>query len=361
MSAGYTTSVGAFSFRDPGGVLVRSGDSLYRIVNRDAVSDLEHFLHSRLAAGLIEASSLAGTRLLAESEKADLLAEDGFRSLYETIQGALVLEHERIPFPSFPYEWPAEMLHAAAVLTLDLARRGLAEGIGLKDATPLNVLFRGPRAVFVDVLSFERRDQRDSTWLPYAQFVRTFLLPLLAWKYFGLSPEQTLGSRRDGLEPEEVYRWLSPWQRLRPPFLSLVSLPSWLSKQKRAEDGAIYQRKLSNNPEKAGFVLETVLGGLRRSLGRLRPPARSQSAWSEYATHNSYSAAQAAVKETFVAGALAGQRPKWCWISAATPANSACWRRAAAPPWCPWITIRWWWARSGLPRRWKNSIFCRSW
>ena len=47
------------------------------------------------------------------------------------------------------------MLHAAGALTLELAQGALEEGFGLKDATPYNVLFRGSRPVFVDVLSFE--------------------------------------------------------------------------------------------------------------------------------------------------------------------------------------------------------------
>ena len=58
--------------------------------------------------------------------------------------------------------------------------------------TPYNVLFRGPEPVFVDVLSFECREGGDPTWLPYAQFVRTFLLPrsdfeiLDTWRSVGL-------------------------------------------------------------------------------------------------------------------------------------------------------------------------------
>jgi len=78
--------------------------------------------------------------------------------------GSLVLEHQRADFPSFPYEWPAEMLHAAGTLTVELARAYLDEGIGLKDATPYNVLFDGPCPLVVDVLSFEERDPLELTW-----------------------------------------------------------------------------------------------------------------------------------------------------------------------------------------------------
>src|SRR5947207_2576713 len=161
--------------------------------------------------------------------------------------GQMILEHERVDFPSYPYEWNPEMLHAAGMLTLDLAQALHADGLGLKDGTPYNVLFRGPEPVFIDVLSFERREPGDATWLPYAQFVRTFLLPLLANRAYGLGLDQVLTTRRDGLEPEEVYRWTSPLQRLRPPYFSLVTMPVWLG-GKRKNDTAIYRKNLLDNP-----------------------------------------------------------------------------------------------------------------
>jgi hypothetical protein len=63
------------------------------------------------------------------------------------------------------------------LLTLGLAQSLVVDGLGLKDGTPYNVLFRGPSRF--SLTCFERRQPGDATWLPYAQFVRTFLLPLL--------------------------------------------------------------------------------------------------------------------------------------------------------------------------------------
>jgi SAM-dependent methyltransferase len=303
-------SLGPISFRDPGGVLVQNGEHLHRIVFPEAIHDFQHFFSSKLAQELVRTRSLAHTVVLNPDEAAALLRSNaGLRRVYETRQGALLLQHQRIPFPSFPYEWPAEMLHAAAALTLDLARRGLAENIGLKDATPLNVLFDGPRPVFVDVLSFERRDPSDSMWLPYAQFLRTFALPLLVWKYLRLAPG-LLTARRDGLEPEEVYCWIGPLKRLRPPFLQMVSLPTWLGKKKQAADTHLYRRKLSDNPEKAQFILNMLIQRLRRSLAKLRPAEGQLSTWSEYATRNSYSDTQAGIKLRFVSDVLAEYSPR---------------------------------------------------
>jgi hypothetical protein len=201
------------------------------------------------------------------------------------------------------------MLHAAGRLTIDLARSLLDDGLGLKDGTPYNVLFRGPEPVFIDVLSCERRDPDDPTWLPYAQFVRTFLLPLLANKYLGLSIEQILIARRDGLEPDEVYRWLRPLQRIRPPFLSLVTMPALLGRKHDAGDTSIYRKQRTGNPEKARFILDSLLKGVARTLDRLTPNPGRSSTWSGYMAEKNYTAEHFSAKEAFVRDALAGSKP----------------------------------------------------
>ena len=257
------------------------------------------------------AERLVRTEVLDDASTRNLLAQPEFRMFFDRAQGTLVLEHERIWFPSYPYEWPAEMLHAAGCLTVELARALLAEGLGLKDGTPYNVLFRGPNAVFIDVLSCEPRRDGDSTWLPYAQFVRTFLLPLVAGKYLGLSPGAVLSSRRDGLEPGEVYRWLKAHQRLRPLILSLVSIPAWLARKHDPDDTALYKKRHAGSPEKARFVLGSLYSSLERALARLAPAPDRRSAWSGYLdSNNNYSAEHFAAKESFVTKALAEIAPR---------------------------------------------------
>ena len=48
---------------------------------------------------------------------------------------AAVLEHRRIPFVSYPYEWTFGMLKDAALLHLDLMQAALGEGMILKDSS----------------------------------------------------------------------------------------------------------------------------------------------------------------------------------------------------------------------------------
>jgi SAM-dependent methyltransferase len=285
------------SFRDPAGTLYRFPDRILRAVQPGYVKDLEDFLATAAAREAIQSGRLVRSVPVPSSE-------------YPELGAGHLWEHERIPFPSFPYEWPPEMLHAAASLTLDLAEAALEEGFGLKDATPYNVLFRGARPVFVDVLSFERRDPLDSTWMAYAQFVRTFLVPLMANRYFGLPLGQILTGQRDGIEPETMYRWAGFWRKLAPPFLGLVTIPKWMGGSKSGP-APVYRRKPAASPEQARFVLTGLLRHCRRQLNSLSPAAAKESDWSGYLDHKSlYSPAQLAQKEVFVQEALDLVRPQ---------------------------------------------------
>jgi SAM-dependent methyltransferase len=283
---------------------------ILRLVHREGEDELAAFLASPAAQQLMASGRIVATRALDQRERTALRADPRIGAAADA--AAEILEHERIPFPSYPYEWPPEMLLEAGRLTLDLADRLLVEGLGLKDATPYNVLFSGPRARFVDVLSVERRNPLDPTWLPYAQFIRTFVLPLLVNRRFHIPLRQLFESSRDGLEPEAVYRLCGPLQRLRPPFLTLVSLPTWLGARRRgAEDAAaIYRPRPARTPEQARYVLGFLLKRLRRLLDAAAPPAGRASPWSDYATTSDARGQGLAAKEALVTQLMRDVRPR---------------------------------------------------
>jgi 2-polyprenyl-3-methyl-5-hydroxy-6-metoxy-1,4-benzoquinol methylase len=300
----------ASCFRDPAGFCCVVGNRILRVVAAESAPVLEAFLNSDCARKFTADSRLIATRKLGETELARWRKEGILGKLTARTAAGHVFEHERVWFPSYPYEWTPEMLFEAGRLTLDLAEASLAEGFGLKDGTPYNILFRGSQPVFVDVLSFERRVAGDSVWLPYAQFVRTFLLPLLVNRQWGIRLADLFTTHRNGLEPQEVYRMCGPLQRLSPSLLALVSVPTWLSRHAERRGDSIYQSRPLSDPEKARFVLESLLKRLRRKLESLHPQAGENSTWSNYMATHSYADAPFAAKEDFVDGILREFRPK---------------------------------------------------
>ena len=296
--------VRALSFRDPAGRLFQVGDRLVRFVHESAAPAFSAFLKSASARELQQRNVLVGSH---PTDDAETLAT--LRAITDDLGPGVFVEHERVPFVSYPHEWPAVMLYEAARLTLDIAARVLDDGFGLKDATPYNVVYRGPRPVFVDVLSFEPRDPRDPTWLPYAQFVRTFVLPLLASRAARLAPHRVFAMSDQGLAPQDVYRLCGVVRRLTPPFLTLATIPTWLDRRQTARSTTVYQPKRTGDAGEAAFVLLRLFRSLSRTLERVKPRADERSHWSDYAPEGSYSPAGIAAKRAFVAAALADSAP----------------------------------------------------
>jgi SAM-dependent methyltransferase len=276
------------TFRDPAGSLQLEDNQAVRTIRASARESVLEFL---------------ATDLRAEMEaRGDMVAT--------TVQDApegLRLVHPLIAVPTYPWEWTPQQWLAAAELTLALGDEALVAGWILKDATPLNILFVGPRPVLVDVLSFEKREPGVAVWLAYGQYVRTFLLPLLAQGMLSWPLELSL-LRRDGYEPAEVYAALGWGQRLSRAALWPVTLPAWFEKKTGAEGGAA-QRARRIDPGAAEHVLRKMLKGLRERTRRAVKRSEA-SEWSEYTaklTH--YSAAQAATKKEWVGAVLEELKP----------------------------------------------------
>ncbi len=303
------------SFRDPAGSVYCSEDRVLRSVTTEYVNEFSRFLSSGSAQRMIAAGLVVGTRELPASVAAD--TGRSLATLGEAVsRGSRLYEHERVWFPSYPHEWAPEMLHEAGRLTLELAGKSLQDGFGLKDATPFNVLFRGPEAVFVDLLSFERRSPSDCTWLPYAQFLRMFILPLLAYKEFGTKPHELLALRPHGIEPEELYARCSRLQRLRPGFLGTVSIPTWLGRNTTPRYGTSQLEANSGTPgttapgalktgsvpdEKATYILQSQFRRLSRLLNKVKPESNEvKSVWSDYTAMMSYSSSESERKKDLV-------------------------------------------------------------
>jgi len=278
------------TFRDPAGSVEIRPDGAYRSVHAPFDAEILAFLALPIATELVEQGRLVASEVVSPASA-------------ET----LVLRHPRISFQSFPWEWTPGLWLAAAELTLNLCSDLVQQGWLLKDATPLNVLFRGTQPVFVDVLSIERMDPHRPIWLAYGQFVRTFLLPMLAYSRLGW-PLQASLTRRDGYEPEDVYAALSWPARLRQPAFSAVTLPSLLANNKKMQAGSLASRSVQD-PDLARQILLKTLKGLLSQMCKVTP-AHHSSTWSDYAeTATHYSDEDHARKRSFVTDALTAARP----------------------------------------------------
>jgi SAM-dependent methyltransferase len=283
------------TFRDPAGQLRLTADCALRQIRPSAEEETRAFLASPMRAALERSGDLIPSRIA---------SPDTYSSI---APGELWLEHPRIDPISYPWEWTTAQWRAAAEVTLRVASQAIAAGWTLKDATPLNILFAGPRPILVDVLSFERRDPGSTVWLAYGQFVRTFLLPLVAAKYLSWPLHATLFAR-DGYEPGEIYKALPFWRRFTPDLIDVVTLATRFEHRGATQSGS-KKRSSAADPELATHILEKRIARLGKQI-RHAAGEQGRSQWSRYeqsASH--YRPADVAAKQQFVKRALGISRP----------------------------------------------------
>lgn len=281
--------------------MFRSDERIFRCVLPHAAAGVRSFLSSPSAVAWMSEGVISQSTLL-DAAFTELPQE--WRN--KVPAGAAVLEHPPVRFPSYPYEWAPEMLHSAASCTLTLAQNALASSFVLKDATPYNIMFEGPRPVFLDILSFKPREPLDPLWRAHAQFVQTFVYPLLAARYFGLDLTEILPSHRDGLELKKMLRLCPSWRLVFPPFLGALGIPALLSRDSETSDPARYRPRSARDAQEARFLLDRLLHRSRRLLQSVKP--RPQSEAFSYESGHTYSSAALGRKEAFVMEAVETSR-----------------------------------------------------
>ncbi len=219
------------------------------------------------------------------------------------------LRHERIPFVSYPYEWPFGMLRDAALLHLELCLVALDEGMLLKDASSFNVQWIGCRPVFIDVPSFETLRPGEA-WAGYRQFCQLFLYPLMLQSYKNLDFHPWLRGSLEGIDSLQCRRVMSARDLLRPGVFAHVYLQSKLQGRYAGS-----RRSVRGELKRAGFDRELIRANLTR-LSKLVAGLewkQSRSTWSNYAAENTYSESDHRAKADFVARAVGRRRRRLVW------------------------------------------------
>lgn len=218
-----------------------------------------------------------------------------------------VIEPDRIPFISYPYEWCFGELRDAALLTLDVQLRALERGFVLRDASAYNVQFVDGRPVFIDTLSFER--YADGTpWSAYRQFCQHFLLPLMLMATRDVRCNALLREHLDGI-PLDLGSALLPRRTwLAPSALMHVHLHA--RAQRRHADTDVTATLDGRRMPKRSLI--ALVENLRAAVAALEWRADG-TPWADYAGNTSYSASATSSKESLVRRFVRDSAPSIVW------------------------------------------------
>lgn len=267
--------------------------SIFRAVAPVAANAYEAARDSHVFDDLIAAKRLVD---LAEVDPERLGSENGTASY--------LLEHTRLPYISYPYEWSFSLLRDAALFHLDLHLDLLEKGFTLSDASAYNVQFNGPEPIFIDHLSI-RPYQDGEFWIGHRQFCEQFLNPLVLRSIFGVPHNAWYRGNLEGIPVADLAKLLKLRHKLSWNVLSHIVLQNRFQQkaQDREDVGEIKHRRLPL----AGY--KALLQQLRSWIARLVPDKIGRTAWGDYATTNTYSTDEARQKQQFVGDFVKASTP----------------------------------------------------
>lgn len=288
------TSEEGGSFRDPRGRVYNHDGRIFRTITSNAQSDYRKLVESGLYSRLVDKRWLtAAVELRTSDEQTE----------------ALVVEHERLPFVTYPYEWTFSQLKAAALHQLDVHLEALNHGLTLSDASAYNVQFIDANPIFIDLLSFIQYKE-GMLWAGHRQFCDHYLHPLLFTATFGIPFNNWLRSNLEGLSGQELVSLLPFRHKLFPRTFINITLPCWLQRSSSHNDAAI-QRASKSRLSKV--TLEFMLRSLRDWILSMNPKA-GKTTWVDYyeASHN-YSDSESGAKHRIVSEFIARWVPTTVW------------------------------------------------
>lgn len=303
-----TLAIEKGSFRDPSGYVFAHDNQIFRAITQRGSSNYLKLKESGLIDKLIKEGRLVATEEVNKSS---------VPNLPENI--AYVVQHQKLPFISYPYEWGFENLKAAALFHLDFHLRVLESGFTLSDATAYNVQFVGAKPVFIDLLSIVPY-QEGEYWMAHRQFCEQFIAPLVLRAYLGITHNAWYRGNQEGISVNELRKIL--------PLKAYFSLNMWIHiilqadlQQRRINEGVIdkasHQTKASGELTRRPMPLagyKQMLTSLRKWIATLTPKDRDEkSIWGDYASTNTYNAESRDIKKEFVSRFVERVKPELLW------------------------------------------------
>ena len=280
------------SFRDPSGFLFSRNGILYRQINRAYSEDYALLMDSGLYEKLVKANLLIPH---VEVDQAPAEKEAAFK----------VVQPERVPFISYPYEWSFTQLKDATLATLSIHKRALKLGMSLKDASAYNIQFVRGKAMLIDTLSFEVYKQGEP-WVAYKQFCQHFLAPLALMSYRDIRLSQLLRVYIDGV-PLDLASALLPF-KTKFNFGLLTHIHIHAGSQKRYSDKTVEPRKGMMNQQAMIGLIESLENTIKKLSWT---PAGTE--WGAYYEATNYSDAAFAHKKQLVREWTAEKKPTLVW------------------------------------------------
>ena len=279
------------SFKDDAGKVFYFKNRILRTVNNNYSDIYEYVKQKDIFNSLIEKQFLINSWEVNKNIYKELDLD--YDHLYK------VLEHEKLEYWSYPYEWTFSQLKKAAIFHLDFQLILLENDISLKDASAYNIQFKNNKPIFIDLLSLQKFDE-STPWQGHKQFCEEFLNPLVFSSKFNIPFNEIYKGNLNGISNESLVKLLGYKIFLSHTLLINVYLTEFLSKST--------SRSIKNKKRSYKQSQIYLINNLRNYIIKLKYK-KNKTMWSNYSSNNSYTKVSELEKENILKKYLSKKNP----------------------------------------------------
>jgi ribosomal protein L11 methylase PrmA len=258
------------SFRDPAGKIYYEKNRVFRKLTPLGIKRFSDLRDGDIILKSIEKGFLINTK---EIENDEINKDE------------IILEHEKIPYISYPYEWSFSQLKDAAIFHLDFHLFLLKNNATLIDASAYNIQFIRSKLKFIDLLSIKKYNEGEH-WVAHKQFCQNFLNPLILKSKKGIKFNNWFKGNLEGIETGELNNLLSIFDKFSYNIFAHVHLLNKFEEKYKSKK--TLKPIIKNKKKIPKKNLVAILSQLRKFILGIQD-YKSISTWDDYSTNNSYS------------------------------------------------------------------------
>ncbi len=261
------------SFRDPSGQVYNFENRIIRVVKKYGKKRFQFLETSKLIEESIQNNFLIESKNVTNEFK-DTKNQDN-----------IYIEHKKIDYISYPYEWGFYQLKDAALLHLNFQLFLLEKNAVLIDSSAYNVQFYNNKPIFIDLLSIDEYNEGDY-WKGHSQFLQQFLNPLLLSSLKGIDYNNWYKGNLNGIETIELNKLLNLKDKFSlNVFFSVTLLARLEVKNKENPKKALNLLKNKKSLSKNSY--KSILLQLKNWIEKLEP-LKNKTIWDTYSSDNTY-------------------------------------------------------------------------
>tara|TARA_B100000886_G_scaffold340066_1_gene307754 strand:- start:1206 stop:2597 length:1392 start_codon:yes stop_codon:yes gene_type:complete len=265
-------NIEAGSFRDPAGRIFYYNDKVYRVLSNEGLERYRFLKKNNLLKQLIHKNYVIRTNQVT-TQKLNL----------KDIPSKYVLEHDKVNYISYPYEWSFQQLKDAAIHHLNLHLYLLNNNATLIDASAYNIQFVGHKPLFIDILSIKEYDDGEY-WKAHKQFCENFLNPLILKSKKNINFNNWFKGNLEGITTKDLNSTLGIKDKISYNIFVQVVLLNYL--ENKAINSEIDIRKVKKKKfPKNSYI--SILKNIRNLINSLKIK-KEKTIWGDYSTNNTY-------------------------------------------------------------------------